>query len=238
MSELVKFEVPAFIREQIAANCDSRAAEEIERAEQEKLQAAEGERKRQASERAFVATGTPPRVRDLVIAGLHDSPALKRVKDWEMGRKRYDWCLALSSRKGTGKSVAAGWWLWQSGRSAARSRDNRPMHRWWHATDLACLDWYGGEFDDVARMEGPLVIDDLGTEFNDAKGFFHQRLDKLINVRYEEGFPTLITSNLSAKDFKERYGERVTDRFREGGAFYEFTAPSLRGRNPVKAVGT
>jgi DNA replication protein DnaC len=83
-----------------------------------------------------------------------------------------------------------------------------------------------------------LVIDDLGCEYIDAKGYFLSRLDSLINARYANCLPTVITTNLPAtaaadnptgKSFRQ-YGERILDRIRECGRFVNVGGQSLRRR--------
>ncbi|NUP18357.1 MAG: ATP-binding protein [Streptomyces sp.] len=59
-----------------------------------------------------------------------------------------------------------------------------------------------------------LLIDDLGaerkpTEFTEEVNF------RLINHRYEHHLPTLLTSNASGDQLRERLGDRVTSRLRE-----------------------
>jgi DNA replication protein DnaC len=60
-----------------------------------------------------------------------------------------------------------------------------------------------------------LVIDEVGatkpTEFELATLF------QIINARYEEQLPTVVISNLSAKELPGALGERCVDRLREGG---------------------
>ena len=77
-----------------------------------------------------------------------------------------------------------------------------------------------------------MVIDDLGVEYMDKNGHFSHRLDELIDDRYSNYKKTIITTNLNKKDFQARYGNRVTDRIREGfkhgGDYLEFSGRSLR----------
>ena len=77
-----------------------------------------------------------------------------------------------------------------------------------------------------------LVIDDLGAEFNDSKGFFASLLDELIDARYSHKLATIVTSNLDLEAFKTRYGVRIVDRIREAGRFVGCGAESLR-RSPT-----
>ena len=77
-----------------------------------------------------------------------------------------------------------------------------------------------------------LVIDDLGVEFMDKAGHFKSRLDELIDARWGNFRKTIITTNLNAKDFQERYESRVTDRirhgFKHGGGYTHINEKSLR----------
>ena len=77
-----------------------------------------------------------------------------------------------------------------------------------------------------------MVIDDLGIEYLDKNGNFLQRLDELLDERYSNFRKTIITTNLNADAFKDRYGERVADRMREGftwgGGFIELADDSMR----------
>lgn len=130
-----------------------------------------------------------------------------------------DRMVCLSGNPGCGKTVAAADWLWRrlpglfvkSARLARWERyDNEAMNRL-----LRCP---------------RLVIDDLGTEFQDAKGNFMAILDELIDVRHDHSRPTVMTTNLDAAAFKLRYGERIADRIREDGRFVSLSGGSMRKR--------
>jgi DNA replication protein DnaC len=75
-----------------------------------------------------------------------------------------------------------------------------------------------------------LVIDDIGTEFMDANGSYQALLDEIVNERYANKRPTLMTTNLEVQAFAARYGERVADRIRESGRFVFVGRDSLRGK--------
>ena len=64
-----------------------------------------------------------------------------------------------------------------------------------------------------------LVLDDIGTEYLDERGAYLSLLDELIDVRYSQELPIVITTNLTAPEFKGRYGSRIARRIRECGAF-------------------
>jgi hypothetical protein len=52
----------------------------------------------------------------------------------------------------------------------------------------------------------------------------------LVDVFCGDCKPFVITTNCPNEKFVARYGERIVDRLRECGAFFEWSGPSLRGR--------
>lgn len=75
-----------------------------------------------------------------------------------------------------------------------------------------------------------LVIDDMGVEFMDANGSYLALLDELINERYTNSRPTVMTTNLAVGAFATRYGGRIADRIRQSGRFESVGNKSLRGK--------
>ena len=80
-----------------------------------------------------------------------------------------------------------------------------------------------------------LVIDDLGTENEDFMQYGQRAnpLAELLEKRYDLSFHrdhvrTVVTSNLTDQQLKERYGFRVFDRMREMFAFATVRGESLR----------
>ncbi|WP_405531575.1 ATP-binding protein [Streptomyces avidinii] len=85
-----------------------------------------------------------------------------------------------------------------------------------------------------------LLIDDLGTE--KISEFTEEATYRLLNERYNESLPTLITSNLPADsrhpetgkkqgpDLIEKLGERIADRLREITRIVPMDGPSRRRR--------
>lgn len=124
--------------------------------------------------------------------------------------------VILQGGVGCGKSCAAA--LWASEKSA----------KWVTAKALARM----GYDDDIEKLGNcdALVLDDLGTEYADAKGFFVSNLDGLIDDRYARELPTVITTNVPPDEFKARYGERIADRIREAGKFIKVAGESMRRR--------
>lgn len=75
-----------------------------------------------------------------------------------------------------------------------------------------------------------LVLDDVGAEYVDGKGWSTSALHKLVCERYDACLRTVITSNLTADAFKKQYGERVADRIRESGRVVSLGGKSRRSR--------
>jgi DNA replication protein DnaC len=124
----------------------------------------------------------------------------------------------LSGNPGCGKTVAACSWLYAGG-----------FGLFVKSSRLARWDRYDDS--EMRRLLGAsrLVLDDLGTEYQDTKGNFDSILDEVIDVRYDKRLSTVITTNLDAAAFKARYGERIADRIRECGKFVSLATKSMRG---------
>lgn len=89
--------------------------------------------------------------------------------------------------------------------------------RWIDATDYCYTEPWGTMRKEFINAKF-LVIDDAGLEPKDRA----HHLESLICKRYGNAMPTLITSNLSPKQFCDRYGERVADRLRHAGKSIAF----------------
>ena len=72
-----------------------------------------------------------------------------------------------------------------------------------------------------------LVIDEIGVQFGSSteKMIFTE----VINERYNAIHPTVLIGNLTIQECTEALGERIMDRFREGGHALAFTWSSHRG---------
>lgn len=175
---------------------------------------AEQERREQLSR--LTSAGAPRKDVWRVVDGeLDETKAIAAVR---AAIRRAEWLTVLAGRPGVGKTTAAVDWLHRRGGG-----------RFITAPELQEM----GLFDARGRRElvhaPAVVIDDLGAEYFDAGGAFASQLDAVINHRYAEVRPTLITTNLPSKDFRARYGVRVIDRIREAGRFVELAGKSLRG---------
>ena len=196
----------------------AKSAEEVEQ-----FEAAEQIDETKRIDQVLQAFGVPRRIRMTLTAPVETS-ALARVREW-LAKGEASWCIVLSSDKGVGKSTAAGWWL--SRVADGVMPDARMFRRWWPSAEIASMDFYGDDFKRLCECES-LVIDDLGVEFNDAKGAFQSKLDRLLDSRYREFRRTIITTNLTAKGFSERYDGRIFDRLREGAQWQSVAGASLR----------
>lgn len=144
----------------------------------------------------------------------------------------------LSGGPGTGKTTAAAWWLhayvtdpecWNEVDSWGSPPKPKGIPVFVTAARLARWPRYNeAEMDRLIRAPR-LVIDDLGAEFLDEKGSFRALIDEVVNERYANRRPTVITTNLDVEPFKDRYGERVADRIRESGKWMGLGKVSMRG---------
>lgn len=75
-----------------------------------------------------------------------------------------------------------------------------------------------------------LCLDELGLEPERCMiyGVEYMPIQSLLTYRYEKQLPTIITANLSDEMIRERYGERISDRFAEMCTILRFKAPSYR----------
>lgn len=149
-----------------------------------------------------------------------EHPAIKRVIEWNAEAESN--ILLLAGVAGCGKTVASARWalvdrlghetLFVRASSFARSSrfDKDTRERWLDANAL--------------------VLDDLGAEFADAKGSLQVDLDELFDTFYGNRRPLIVTTNLTAAQFKARYGERIADRLRECGTWFGVAGASLRGK--------
>lgn len=97
------------------------------------------------------------------------------------------------------------------------------------AMSLVRAGTFNDEFWADARETARLVIDDLGTEPRDDKGWAAANLADLLNHRYDWKLKTVLTTNLDFERFKAAYVDlRLGDRLRECGTFFECAGDSLR----------
>lgn len=179
--------------------------------------AEEEQQKRTIERRRHLERGIPERVMRVVFDGKPEqTDALVRLRK-SCERSPEPIITVLSGGVGCGKSVAAGWWA------------VTVAARFITAAELSKLSPYEDEGSMVQKSRN-LVIDDLGAEYMDPKGFFASNLDALINHRYANDLRTVVTTNIERPNFRPRYGDRIADRIKEAGAFLECGGVSLRKR--------
>lgn len=135
-------------------------------------------------------------------------------------------CLLLLGDPGTGKSAAAARWILSEGMAprswggSGEGDDFAWVYKggpllWKTARSLARVRQYEEAEMEILFRPARLVIDDIGMEYLDAKGFLVSLIDEIVHERHRRELPTVMTANLSPKDFLERYGRRVVDRIAE-----------------------
>lgn len=124
--------------------------------------------------------------------------------------------MLLYGGVGTGKSTAAAWLAWERG-------GHEPV--WIRASELERRGRYDHPFQSWIFGASMLVVDDLGIETLDGKGYFCSLLDELVDTYHADMRTLVLTSNLRAQratpedvpQFRERYGERVWSRLQGSG---------------------
>lgn len=189
-------------------------------------------------ESLWVKRGAPQaEVRMVMRDRLTETPALGFAKEWLVSMLKEDAraILVMAGPKGVGKTVAAVYAMMKCSPAApvgfsAWPESQAPRFR--HASDVAELGVFGSDDDKKARAElkrcKTLVVDDLGAEYmtEQCKVLW----DSLVNARYGSAGATILTTNLTHDQFANRYGERVFDRIRGRGEWYDIDGESMRGR--------
>jgi DNA replication protein DnaC len=150
--------------------------------------------------------------------------------------------LFLLGKPGTGKSVAAAYAMMRARVSARANIDGAEIEvelpvtgAFVHAFDVIRAGTYDREF--WAGLLSPhiLVLDDLGAEPLDGKGWGKANLLNLLAQREANLTKTIVTSNATYQQLTETYlsgaGQRVLDRMREfpEKSVFELAGDSLRG---------
>lgn len=94
----------------------------------------------------------------------------------------------------------AGWPCWMT--SLGEIVEN--IQRSWNSDDE-----HTAEFLQKCRTVDFLLIDDLGKEHTGPSGFSSTIFDNLIRYRVQHRLPTFVTTNLTRKTIKERYGDAL-----------------------------
>lgn len=143
--------------------------------------------------------------------------ALAAVREFLDGSKTF---LAMAGKPGVRKTGSACWALTQgpgtftTARDAVRvSASQLPEEQeWWRRI----------------RKTGLLILDDVGNQYFDQKGFGKSAIASLLDDRYAGKLKTIVITNLDWNDFKAEVGERVADRIRESGRWLPLGGESVR----------
>lgn len=148
-----------------------------------------------------------------------ETPALKALTPWIFGG---GWALVLVGGPGAGKTVAAA--------KAALEALQRGQSVEWVATQQASrANAFGPEAEARERAwmgAGLLVVDDVGAEF--ASDAWRSILGAVLDARWGNNLRTLLTSNLTLPELKERLGARTMDRIAQDGMVVACGDVSLR----------
>jgi DNA replication protein DnaC len=208
------------------------AAEQARKEAEAKI-AEQSEENRRRLMRAVDRLGVPLRHAQQIMFGkVEDSEALQVVAKWRSLNNRGA-LLVLCGNVGCGKTLAA----------AKAVLDGPPLDRlgkpWpdrYHARFLDVADLHELGLFDRSGMYEPLfkcsvlVIDDVGTEYDDKSGVMRVILDRIVNKRYAGGGWTVITTNLASGAFRERYGERIMNRLHDDGCGFQRVQGQYRER--------
>lgn len=175
--------------------------------------------------------GVPRQALD-ALAFPRATTALQAAKGWWLSGQAV---LLLLGGVGSGKTTAAAWAL---ARQLERTGAQPSGTMWEPAMFVTAqeLDGASGYRSDFREWQerlchcGLLVLDDLGTErLGDGE---QGAIQRVVTQRIATGRRTVLTANLDAAAFRERYGERLADRIRESGQVKGSGTASLRGQRP------
>lgn len=204
---------------------------EDERVTEERKRSREREERRkyllETAPDRLVRMGAPRRAVDAWASGPRDTAATSSVR--RMLAERKSFCL-LTGGAGAGKTVAAVCGMAE--RVLEDRREDLPA-LFVRAVEGARMGLYDAEdkrLTSQMQSAGLLVIDDLGAEFVSEGSIWRSILDEVIDVRYGDRTPTVLTTNLDGAAFKARYGERISDRIRHAGVVEACGAISLRAK--------
>lgn len=232
---------PEYLAEHQRTMAEEARREEAERRAKWEASQVEARKSRIAAYR--VEWGIPPRVIAL-LDGVGDTDAVRKARAF-MDESNPRTLLVLSGGTGCGKTVAAcvaldyataydpylRQRLVTPGETRPAQRFNSPG-RFVKAIDLVRAGTFDGAFWESLEDASVLVIDDLGTEPLDEKGWALANVAALLDGRYDSLRKTILTTNLPLTAFKARYcaadGGRLYDRLRESGVYVELAGQSLR----------
>lgn len=182
------------------------------------------QRTRDDWERRWATTNVPRRFRGY---RLETSPLsrdlIEIARDWIAGRPAETGSnLIILGSIGTGKTgagIGALYALHESGVQPLRFQSTSAL--------IDAMKPGGDESVLIACQKAAvLMLDDLGT--TRGTDFEQDRLFALLNSRYEDERPTIVTSNVTIQDLAKSIGDRVVSRLTESCAVMSVDGPDLR----------
>jgi DNA replication protein DnaC len=170
----------------------------------------------------------PQRIRER-LDDVTDTAALTAVELHLAATLRQGRCLILTGDPDAGKTFAL-WYAREMARnmpSPLNLRDGdiyTPLpwrSRFYHAAEVS-------DFVGVADDMWLLLLDDLGVEDLGRNSYNLSNWQLLIDKRYREALPTIITTNLDPEALRARYGERIYSRLREWATVVSLPTEGLR----------
>lgn len=160
------------------------------------------------------------------ITGAEISQKIRGAVAWMQAPSRRS-CLLLQGVAGTGKTTL----LW-----AIYSLFSLMNTAMLYTSSQKLFDYYTLMMSGTSviyneyKTERRLFIDDLGAEPARCLyfGVEYLPIQEVLSYRYERQLPTIITTNLSDTMIRERYGERISDRFAEMCTILRFSGKSYR----------
>lgn len=211
----------------------------------EQIAAYEAQQRRDLRRDALASSGLhlPDDDRRLVLSGKLDKtkPACAIVATWARGAPKpgqptvgcTPGILVLCGGVGTGKTVAAAWWLSHvRGKALTIHEAVRIYTKWKRASYRA--EEAEAALERLARIDC-LLLDELGQESDsDAEGA-REVLHWIVDRRQSCRRRTLVLTNLSTSDLGDRfvrgvYDARTADRLRSVGLVEQVPGISMRGR--------
>src|SRR4029450_8594365 len=176
----------------------------------------------------------PSRYEGVSLETSRPTPAVVAVRDFLDDEEHCTECLVLAGPTGVGKTQAAiaGFRreaVWACGPGGAV----------FYTMSTLARSFLGEDNDETLRRAKAaelLLVDDVGGAYMKPGGMVEALFEELIVVREAEFLQTILTTNLTSKQFRELLGDRVADRI-EGtwGVWRNLPGSSLR-RRAVKAV--
>lgn len=180
---------------------------------------------------ALRQSGIPYRFWTASFETLEETPPVKIAKQYAAGLKEHVKTgsgILLRGPVGTGKTITACAIAIEAVRQgmsvkfvrAYRLVDDLDTFR--HFSDR---DAFEG-LERAVRQAKLLILDDFGLE--KPQSWAEAKVESIVSHRYDECLPTVITTNLSTAELKDKYSERVIDRIAETCAIVTLAGESRR----------